>query len=37
VRLIVLPTDPEPSHLVLQGRTLKAQTLRGSALTRDLS
>ena len=36
VRLIVPLTDSEPSHLVLQGRTLKTQTFGRSAVTRDL-
>lgn len=29
-------TDHEPSHLVLQGRTLKTQAFGRSAVTRDL-
>jgi len=36
VRVIVSPRDPEPSHLVLQGRTLKTQAFGRSALTLDL-
>jgi hypothetical protein len=35
-RLIVPLTDPEPSHLVLQRRTLKTQAFGRSAVTRDL-
>ena len=36
MRLIVLLADPEPSHLVLQSRTLKTQAFGRSAVTRDL-
>jgi hypothetical protein len=36
VRLIVPLTDPEPSHLLLQRRTLKTQAFGRSAVTRDL-
>jgi hypothetical protein len=36
VRLIVALSDPEPSHLVLQGRTLETQAFGRSAVTRYL-
>ena len=36
VRVIVALSDPEASHLVLQGGTLKTQAFGRSAVTRDL-
>ena len=36
VRVIVALSDPEASHLVLQGGTFKAEAFGRSAVTRDL-
>ena len=36
MRVIVALSDPEPSHLILQGRTFKTEAFGRSAVTRDL-